>query len=289
MSRKLLIVNADGYGMTDGVNRGIEETIEAGIVRSISVNSNFDSVAALGPLVRRTPWLSVGVHLNPIVGRPIAGAANVPTLVDRSGHFHHESFVPRLLRGAIAEAELEFELGLQIERVRGMGLVVSHLDSHQNAHLWPPFFRLFLRLARRYEIPWMRTDARWICVEHPHRLARSVLEYATHPRRLVTQAYARYLMRRARRTGLRLPDRTLRIGACGPPRPLLEAWLQVARMCPPGMNEMHCHPGYVDDELRRWAKVIVEAREEELAALTDRRLREAFERHGVESVSFHEL
>lgn len=235
------------------------------------------------------PSLSVGVHLNPIVGRPIAPTGDVPTLIDSGGNFHYESFVGKLRRGELDEAELELELGHQIERVRQLGAVVTHLDSHQNAHLWPPFFRVMLRLAERYEIPRMRTDARWICVEHPRRLLRSTTFYATHPRRLAKQAYARRLMRRARRGGLRMPDRTLKIGGCGTSKPLLESWLQVARSCPTGINALHCHPAYVDDELRRWAKVIVEEREEERQVLTDRRVREALDEHGIELVSFHEL
>ena len=68
---KHLIVNADGYGFTTGVNRGIEETVERGIVTSISANANCTAIEDLPSFVERFPHVSVGVHLNPVVGPSI--------------------------------------------------------------------------------------------------------------------------------------------------------------------------------------------------------------------------
>jgi predicted glycoside hydrolase/deacetylase ChbG (UPF0249 family) len=173
--------------------------------------------------------------------------------------------------------------------VRQLTPRVTHLDSHQNSHLWFGFFGLFVSLAARHGIRRIRSDHRLICVEFPDRRARARRWYARNPLRAATQTYGRLLMIRARRHGLRMPDRTLRIGACSDRVPMLNAWLQVAAGCPRGTNAVHCHPGYVDDELRRWARVIVSEREEECEALKDPRLRDAFARHGIELTSFDHL
>jgi predicted glycoside hydrolase/deacetylase ChbG (UPF0249 family) len=288
---KQLIVNADGYGLTAGINRGIEEAIDDGIVTSVSVNANFDTVWPLRELIARKPGISVGVHLNPVAGRPIADPGDVPTLVDAHGEFHFAEFTPRLQAGEIDPAELKHELGLQIERVQGIVPVVTHVDSHQNRHLWPRFFSVFCDLAAEYHIERMRTHAHRIAMEYEQRRMHVLSFYARNPKRLGTHGFARYLMWRARRRGLRMCDRLLSVGAGGESsgKGLLDVWLQVARGCPQGTNEIYCHPAYVDDDLRRWAKVIVEQREDERRALTDPRLRAELEANEVRLISFHDI
>jgi chitin disaccharide deacetylase len=289
--QKQLIVNADGYGLTAGVNRGIEEAIEDGIVTSVSVNANFGTVSPLRELIARKPEISVGVHLNPVAGRPIADPADVPTLVDDRGEFHFDRFTPRLQAGQIDPEELKHELGLQIARVQGMVPVVTHLDSHQNRHLWPRFFRVFLELAAEYRVERMRTHEHRIGMEYERRRAHVASFYIRNPKRLGTHGFARYLMWRARRHGMRMCDRLLSVGAGGESsgKGLIDVWLQVARGCPPGTNEIYCHPAYVDDELRRWAKVIVEQREDERRVLTDPRLAAELATNDVRLISFHDI
>jgi predicted glycoside hydrolase/deacetylase ChbG (UPF0249 family) len=286
-----IVINADGYGFTAGINRGIEESIDDGVVTSVSVNANFDTVAPLAQLVERHPKLSVGVHLNPVAGRPIADPKDVPTLVDEEGAFHLETFTPRLQAGEIDLGELRHELSLQIERVKELVPTVTHVDSHQNRHLWPKFFNVFLDLAKEYDIPRMRTHAHRVGMEYEHRVRWTLGFYATHPKRVATHGFARYLMWKARRRGMRMCDRMLSVGAAGvrAQKSMLEVWLQVAKGCPPGTNEIYCHPGYVDDELRRWAKNIVEQREDELKVMTDPRLRHAFDEAGVQLISFYDI
>lgn len=286
-----LLVNADGYGFTEGINRGIEEAIDAGIVRSISVNANFDAVWELRGLVERHPEISVGVHLNPVVGRPIAPAEDVPTLVGANGELHFGEFTPRLQAGRIDRAELVHELGLQIERVKSLVPSVTHLDSHQNRHLWPRFFEVFLELAQQHGIERMRTHVHRIGTGEPARIARVAAFYARNPQRLGTHGFARYLMWRARRRGLRMCQRLLAVGAGtqASQKGVLDAWLRLIEGCPRGTNEVYCHPAYVDDDLRRYAKVIVDQRDAERRVLTDQRLADAVERHGVRLITFHEI
>lgn len=291
MKEKQLIINADGYGFTAGVTRGIEEAVERGVVTSISVNANFEAVWSLTEFIERNPRVAVGVHLNPIVGSPVADPKDVASLVNERGEFHYLSFAARLRSGHIRLDELTLELGLQIERVQKLVPTVTHLDSHQNTHLYPRFFGVFLALARKYGIRRMRTHAHRVRMECPNRLPMAIVYYLRRPSTAARHAFARYLMRKARRRGMRMCDRLLSVGGTGKrlPKANLETWLRIARACPPGTNEIYCHPGYVDDDLRRWATMVVEQREEQVKIMTDPRLREAFERNGVKLISFHDI
>lgn len=291
MKKKQIIINADGFGFTAGTTRGTMEAIEQGVISSISVNSNTEHVLALKEFIERNPKVSVGVHVNPVVGKPIADPKDIPSLVDEHGEMHYESFTDKLQSGHIKPDEMALELGLQIERVQKLVPVVTHIDSHQNRHLWPKFFRVFLQLAKKYKIPRMRTHAHTVCMEYPNRRLMAAAFYLTHPYRMATHGFARHLMRTARRAGMRMCDRQLSVGAWGQKgrKAMLDVWLQVARNCPPGTNEIYCHPAYIDDELRKYAKVIVDQREDERRVMTNPVLREEFERNGVEIISFHDI
>ena len=82
---KFLIINADGYGFTEGISRAIEECIEFGTVRSLSANVNCSGSEGLRKLVAKHPYLSVGCHLNPVVGRPLLPPGEMASLVDGDG------------------------------------------------------------------------------------------------------------------------------------------------------------------------------------------------------------
>jgi chitin disaccharide deacetylase len=107
-SPRKLIVNADGFGFGAGATQGIIDAIREGhFISSVSVNANFPEVERLRDLVSQFPDISIGVHLNPMAGKPCLPRRQVPSLVGKDGCLHNERF-PKLLRnGAISLAELE--------------------------------------------------------------------------------------------------------------------------------------------------------------------------------------
>jgi chitin disaccharide deacetylase len=282
-----LIVNGDGFGFTIGINRGIEEAVGRGIVTSISVNANFDACDELPAFAQRWPSVSIGVHLNPVVGRPIADPRDIRSLVTPRGEFRGRDFTRRLLTGRIDLGEMEHELSLQIERVRDMKVQISHLDSHQNRHLYPPFFIAFLRLLERHRIPCMRTHAHLALAESSNRRAAVPAFYAQHPHRFLTHLVARLEMRVARRRGVVMADRLMSTSATGD-KADQEKWLQLLRNVPEGWTEVFCHPALADDELPRWASY-VEPRRREVEVLTSKRTREEVERCRITLRTFHDL
>ncbi len=198
-----LIVNADGFGFTYGNNRAIFDALKAGVVRSISVNANFPAVEEVARVIREFPRVSVGIHFNLAVGRPVSDPAgrDIRQLVmafrqaARQGWqvFEPAEFVRALLTGRIRLTEIRRELEAQIGVLRGLGVCPSHWDGHNNEHLLPGYFEMAIAVARGAGIPRMRTNRHHLFaggaspggallhyLRHPDRLARHLVD--THLR-----------------------------------------------------------------------------------------------------------
>ena len=150
---RLLVVNADDFGFRLSIDRAILRAAEHGIVTSASVIPTGDSLAAVTNLA--DAGIGIGVHLTTVAGgAPLLPASEVPTLVDREGRFPltWRALVARCVRGALDPADLDREWSAQIEAVRAHGVAITHVDTHQNVHLWPAIADVTVDLARRYGI-----------------------------------------------------------------------------------------------------------------------------------------
>ena len=156
---RLLVVNADDMGLTPGVCRAVQRAHTDGVVTSTSVlavGAAFDEAAAR---LRDTPDLAVGAHLA-IVGedRPLLSAVEIPTLVGRDGTFplSYRTVVARGAAGRIDPDDVRREFAAQLERVAGIGVPITHLDTHQHTHLWPAVAAVVVQLARTERVPAVR-------------------------------------------------------------------------------------------------------------------------------------
>ena len=156
---RLLVVNADDMGLTPGVCRAVRRAHAEGVVTSTSVlavGRAFDHAAAT---VRDAGGLGLGAHLA-IVGedRPLLSAREIPTLVDREGRFplSYRTVVARGAAGRLDADDVAREFRAQLERVRGIGVPVTHLDTHQHTHLWPAVAAVVVDLAREAGIGCVR-------------------------------------------------------------------------------------------------------------------------------------
>ncbi len=151
-SRRLIIVNADDYGLTAGVSRGILRAHREGIVTSTSVLAVAPGFATTVGWLGESPQLDVGAHLA-AVGEdpPLLSAAEIPTLVDRRGRLalSWRQFLPRTAAGRIDPADVAAEFGAQADAVAGAGIALTHLDTHQHLHLWPLVRTVVLGMAER--------------------------------------------------------------------------------------------------------------------------------------------
>jgi predicted glycoside hydrolase/deacetylase ChbG (UPF0249 family) len=248
---KTLIVNADDFGLTRGVSRGILEAGARGIVTSTTVIVNRqidpDLVAELG-----ASTLGAGLHLNLTLGAPLADPRRVPSLVDGEGRFVRD---PREAAARAAKDEARIELGNQIDAFRRLfGRFPTHLDSHHHVGQHEPILELVLEFARALRVPVRSQDDR---VRSAARLAK-----------------------------LRTPDHFA--GESGPePCWSPERVLAELRALRDGVTEFMTHPGYFDEELAysRYGR----QRETELAGLTDPRARELIAREGIGLAHFGAL
>lgn len=192
---RLLIVNADDFGLTEGVCRAILRAHAEGIVTSTSALAVAPAFARGAEWLGDAPDLGVGVHLA-VVGEdpPLLTAREIPTLVDQRGHFRYSwrQFLPRMALGRVDIDDLDREFTAQGEAVRSaIGAArVTHLDTHQHIHLWPRVAALVCRLAQRWDIPAVR-------------VTRSS---GRSPKGRAVNALADRLDRRARAAGLVAPE-----------------------------------------------------------------------------------
>lgn len=159
MTPRLLIVNADDYGLTEAVSAGILRAYRHGMVTSTSVLAVAPGFARTGKWLTEEPDLGVGVHLA-VVGEdpPLLAAAEVPSLVDRRGRFpiSWRRFLRRCVAGRVDPDDIRRELTAQVEAVAGLGVAVDHLDSHQHLHMWPTLQPVVIGLAVARGIPAIR-------------------------------------------------------------------------------------------------------------------------------------
>lgn len=260
-----LVVNADDLGLTVGVNDGIFDAHDRGIVTSASIFANAPATPDAIARSRSQPSLGVGVHLALVDGAPTLPPARVPTLVHGDGRFltSWKPFIVRCLQGRVALNEVERELAAQVDRIRSEGLRVTHLDAHKHIHAFPPVFAIVVRLAAWFRIPVVRVPyERWSPVwgdlwQRHVATRQSLLNLAMLP-------WARRNYRMAAAHGIRTPQFTGRThtGVMS-----IEALVTTIRRLPPGVTELMVHPGHLDDALRQMPTRLLSSREQEIQLL----------------------
>jgi len=134
-----IIVNADDFGLCGDVTRGILDAHANGQVSSTTLMVNAPGTDEAVEAAQRHPRLGVGLHFNLTEGRPLA---DVPSLVDGSGRFLlRGELVRRCLRRSVDPADVTREFGAQLARIHDLGIVPTHVDSHQHVHMAPWILR----------------------------------------------------------------------------------------------------------------------------------------------------
>lgn len=275
MSKGLeLIVNADDFGISEAVNRGIVEAHDRGIVTSASLMATGKAFEHAVELQRSRPRLAVGVHLVLTEHRPLTGAA-ARTLVGPDGKFepHLTHLLGRQLRRRISLAEVRRELAAQIERVRAAGIAISHLDGHQHAHVLPGVAQVVAELAASHGIAAVRYPA--------ERVRAYMLRNLRHAKRVAEQAVLGLFCASSPLKRLRRSDEFVGFYFGGR---LDEANLTtvLADLPAAGTVELMCHPG---DEGMRPSGDWQYAWAAERDALTSPRVRDLVLARGMQLVA----
>lgn len=287
-----LIVNADDFGFTAGINRAIVEAYTRGIVTASTLMAKGRAFEDAVRLAATVPDLSVGCHIVLIDGEPVLDAERLPSLTEAHSSAPRfrdgiKSFAARALAGRLDEHEIEAETSAQIRKLQSAGLNVSHVDTHKHTHLFPAVLRPLLRAARACGVR---------AVRNPFGPRKPLKSSALLTRPSLWTRYAEVRILRAlaskfrdvaKREGLVTPDGTLGIVVTG----ALDEQLfrAIAAAIPEGTWEFVCHPGYNDDDLKSAKTRLRQSRETELRVLTMPEARQLLLDQGIDLISYRDL
>jgi predicted glycoside hydrolase/deacetylase ChbG (UPF0249 family) len=146
-----LVVNADDFGLSSAISRGILRAHREGIVTSTSLLGNCTDLDGARALLAEAPNLGVGVHLALVEGGPVSDPARVPSLLTPSGRFRSRGaeFIAAWTKRQIDAGDVEREFEAQVARVREAGIRVDHLDTHHHLGFLPVVGRSVEAVARR--------------------------------------------------------------------------------------------------------------------------------------------
>jgi len=268
-----LIFNADDYGLTAGVSRGIRQASMHGVVTSTTCMMGMPGTTAeIQTAVADCPNLGLGVHLTLTAGRPVLSTEDVPGLCDADGRFLQLS---RVLgsRHELPLDQVTAEWRAQIHAfIQAAGKLPTHLDSHHHvSYFTPALFRIQLTLAREYgsaiRFPFVSQDP-YLATGLPDEV-NGELEAALPA--LLTEFAPRRVD-----------------GFCAYFYDVNATWQTLTSFIdqhPTGTWEVMCHPAFWDDELQRISSYNSQ-RQLELNLLTDpATLRDLHSRH-VKLVNF---
>jgi len=287
-----LLVNADDFGFTAGINRAIVEAHTRGIVTDSTLMANGRAFQDAVRLAATVPDLSVGCHIVLIDGKPVLDAEQLPSLTEAhsSGPRFRDgikSFAARALAGRLDPHEIEVEASAQIRKLQSAGVAVSHLDTHKHTHMFPAVLRPLLRAARACGVRAVRNPfGPRKPLKSSALLARPSL-WTRYAETRILRTLAAKFRDVAKREGLVTPDGTLGIVVTGALDEKL--FRAIAAAIPEGTWEFVCHPGYNDDDLKSVKTRLRQSRETELRVLTMPEAPQLLLDQGIALISYRDL
>jgi chitin disaccharide deacetylase len=259
-----LSVNADDFGFTTDVNRGIVEAHVRGILTSTTVMANGQAFDDAVENARENPSLDIGVHFVLVGGEMVSEAGRaLPATVG--------GLMRALVMGRVDAYK---ELSAQMAKVRDAGLRVTHVDTHKHTHLLPPVLDAVCRIAEEHGVKWIRRPFDYPITPGPSEIpmaVRAVNRAMGSVRRMFHTKMARH--------GCGSTDHFAGFQLTG--RFSHEDVVHLIERLPEGWTEFMVHPGFCTNELRAARTRLKESREAELRALTHPAVKEAIEANGV--------
>jgi predicted glycoside hydrolase/deacetylase ChbG (UPF0249 family) len=260
---RLLIINADDFGMCHAVNAAILRSVTEGVVQSTTLMVPCPWALHAMHLLQDNPGITFGIHLTAICDgydyrwAPLTAGEKVPSLIDESGYFYRfERMSAFLVRANLAELEVEFRA--QIDAVLAANLKPTHLDWHS------------LRFGSRTDI-----------VDLMIALAK---EYG-----LALRVRGQTIIEKVQSEGLPTNDYDFldSYDLATTDKPALYA--QLLRELPPGLSEWAVHPGIEDAELLAIEPGIGGRRQTDLESMLSAEVRDTIRHEGIILLSYQPL
>lgn len=284
-----LILNADDFGMTRGVNEGIIRAHREGVLTSTSLMAGGAAFEDAVERANQNPGLGVGCHLVLVGGQAVAKRTEIPSLADDAGRLPATlpGFVARVTSGMIRMEEIEREMRAQIEKLRAAGIEPTHLDTHKHTHAHPRVMEALGRVAQAAGIKRIRKPIESIRDSWESSRgegARITLQLIAS---VAVSAMEPQFESIARKYGLRSPDHFLGLAMTGHMGP--SKLRQMIETLTDGQAEIMVHPGLCDEELIQSNSRLKQQRQLELEGLLDPGVRSAIEERGIRLISFREV
>lgn len=267
---RTLVVNADDFGFTHDVNRGIIEAHTRGILTAATLMANGGAFDDAVRLAHAHPSLDVGCHLVLVQGSSLAHTGqNLPADVRK---LTEALFLRRIDPYA--------ELRPQIQRILDAGMRPLHLDTHKHTHLLPRVLDAIARLSEEFRIPWVRRP-----FDFP--LEAGGIPWSKRAVSRCLGTMRNHFHRKLSRHGCRTTDHFAGFQMTG--RFRSAELVAMLNSLPEGSTEFMTHPGFCTDELLRSETRLKQSREEELKALVSPEVRSAIADNGIELSGYRSL
>lgn len=281
---RILIVNADDFGLTRGVNAAVRECAANGVLRSATIMANGSAFEHAVQTAGNIEDFGVGIHFVLTRFQPVCDAARIPELVEDSGSLPSGplELLKALYSGRGAREAVRKELLAQTEKVFDSGIVPTHFDSHKHVHIIPAVFDAMAEIANRYSVKWVRDPYEntgsfkfLFDVERGTKgkfLKQLAAGIAVRPARS-------YFAYRVRQACLNHPRFFHGVASTG----LLtrQFMTRLSETLKPGINELMTHPGYLDPDLELQQTRLLASRDIERKIIGSAEIKMLLQRKGI--------
>ena len=195
-----LIVNADDFGLTGGINRAILDLYRVGGLTSSTLMAASPQSAEAVALAKQETSLGVGCHVVLLDGFPSAEPASIASLLSANDtsrfRFTLGEFVRDLYLGRIEPAHIEREATAQLLHLQQAGVRVTHIDTHKHTHMFPAVLDAVTRAATACGVRAIRNpfEPAWSMVATPN--AGSIRKLQVHLLRRFHKMFLRLVQER---------------------------------------------------------------------------------------------
>jgi len=286
-----LIINADDFGLNSGVNRGIIECHQKGIVTSTTLMVNCPGTKEAAELAKENPELGVGLHFNVTVGQPIS--KRISSLTDKDGFFWpRKQFEKKAVTGKIMPKDIEEELHLQWDILESLGITATHIDSHQHVHALPGISSIVLAFAKEKNVP--------VRIPQEKNIMHHVLSLRSiHPKNILTllrkqllNFYCQHFRRDALKQQVKTNDHFMSIFGFWPPIRTItvDTYTSLFKKMTEGTTELMVHPADISTPATsNFTTSITHISMQEMKLLQDPTLKKTIQACSIQLVSYKNM
>ncbi len=287
---KKVIINADDFGLSNSINKGIIESALKGVVTSTSLMVNMQGFEDAINIIKQSPFLDVGIHINLIRGNSIAPLYKMKSLMRKEFFLGSVfSFFIKLYQKKINLNEVELECRAQIEKALRAGVNITHIDSDKHIHMLQPLLGIFIKIAKEYNITKIRFLNELPYVFHKTFNAGYIFNKNFYGI-LYHHIYASKNKSVLTTNGIKTTD--FFYGMCETGNMVWTRYEFILRNLKNGSTEIMCHPGYIDEGCKVTSLLndnIKYSREKEIEALCGVKLKKLIQQSSIQLINFKEL